>query len=411
MTKIRALFVGLFCVVVLATNMVASVAGPPVVVVGACYTQYPPPLHYTTIQAGVTAVASGGTVYVCPGPPYPEQVIVNKPLSIIGLKIGNADSVVIAAPSTWVTTPDPDGSSNIAAQLLVDGTPGPVNISNLTVDGNNNLPGCGANPVGIYYRNSSGTASYVNAINQNVPGGCSLGFGIFVESWLGVSNVTVSNSYVANYSKNGIVARHQGTTATFTINKVFGQGPTTANAENGIEFAYGATGSATSNTVMDNVYLPPGTYAGSGIIVYDSQNVTSQGNVIGNNQYGITYTSATAGGADGGTIKSNSVYSTHWLDGIDVCSNNHAVTSNTVIGSDESGIHLDASCTSSGTGNTVTSNVISAACAGILDDSPGLNGVFTSNFFNTVTNIVATGGACTPPLSPVNGMQQAKVSP
>jgi hypothetical protein len=415
MTKIRALTLGLFCVVVLATNLMGVVtASPPAVVVGACYTQYPPPLHYPTIQAGVTNVASGGTVYVCPGI-YPEQVHINQPLYIVGVQVSTADSVVITPPSPMIANTD-DFTNPIAAQLWVDAATG-VTIANLTVDGNNNgLPAGGpANLVGVYYRNASGTASYVNAINQNQGPytSSSLGFGILVASGGGGSStVTVKNSYVANYSKNGIVARYAGTTATFTINRVFGQGPLAGDAENGIEFAYGATGTATFNTVMNNWYLPRGTSAGSGIIVYDSKNVTSNNNVIGNNQYGITYTSATSGGADNGTINSNNVYATQWLDGIDVCSNNNTVKSNTVIGSDESAIHLDASCGSTGNGNTVASNVMSAACAGILQD-PGTsgNGVFTSNFFNTVTNTVLNAATCGPPLSPVNGKQYDKVSP
>jgi hypothetical protein len=375
-----------------------------------------------TIQGAVNQMSPGGVLYVCPGI-YNEQVVITQPLTLNGVDTTNNPpsthaSVVIAAPPTlgWATVPDLDGSGPIAAQLLINTvTTGDVNIYNLTVDGNNNqLPGCGPNLVGIYYRNASGTASYVNAINQNVGpnGGCSLGFGIFVESGdSGSSTVTVANSYVAAYSKNGIVARYPGTTATFTTNAVFGLGLTAGDAENGIEFYGGAAGSAKFNTVMDNLWQNPATAASTGILVDDSANIVSNNNVIGNDLVGIYYASVTAGAANGGTINSNHVYATHVYDGIDVCSSNNTVNSNVVTGSDESGIHLDSGCASSGNGNAVQSNVLAAACAGILED-PTTTNTITGNFFNTVTYTIDNlSTTCGTPLSPVNGKQHVKVRP
>jgi hypothetical protein len=405
----------MFCVVVLATNLMAVTytSGQ----VGTClkfYTNLGP-----TIQGAVNQMSPGGVLYVCPGV-YQEQVVITQPLTLNGVDTTNNPpsthaSVVIAAPMTGIVanTTSLSTGNPIAAQLLVEATG--VDIYNLTVDGNNNLiSGCLPDLIGIYYRNGSGTASYVNTINQSlIPSlnGCQSGLGIFVQSGnSGTSTVTVANSYVANYQKNGMTANEAGTTATFTTNTVFGVGPTTGAAQNGIQFGYGAAGSAKFNTVMDNVYTPSD--AGSaGILVYDAANITSSNNVVGNDQYGIVYVEDTAGAADNGTINSNHVYATHLNDGIDLCNNTNTVNSNVVTGSDQSAIHLDASCTGTGNNNTVESNVIANACAGILEDLGITHNTVTGNFFNTVTNTIATGPTCGPPLSPANGKQQGKAVP
>jgi hypothetical protein len=432
MTRIRALILGLLCVVVLATNLMAVTytSGQ----VGTClkfYTNLGP-----TIQGAVNQMAPGGVLYVCPGV-YNEQVVITQPLTLNGVATTNnppstAASVVIASPpgpgGAYQNTTSLTSGLPIAAQLLINGvTTGDVNIYNLTVDGNNNLIagnyGCGLNLIGIYYRNASGTASYVNAINQAIAppdNGCQTGLGIFVQSKSpGTSTVTVANSYVANYTKNGITANEPGTTATITTNTVFGVGPTTGAAGNGIQFGFGAQGSAKFNTVMDNVYSP-GNAGAAGILVYASADIVSDNNVVGNNQLGIAYASdPTYGGADSGTINSNHVYATHLGDGIDVCGNSNTVNSNVVTGSDQSAIHLDngaglGGCLTSppvGNSNTVQSNVIANACAGILED-PGITGnTVTGNFFNTVTNTIAPGPTCGTPLSPANGKQQGKAVP
>ena len=220
------------------------------------------------------------------------------------------------------------------------------------------------------------------------------------------SIVTVQNSYVANYQKNGITGNEVGTTLTSSSNTVFGQGPTTGAAENGIQFGFGATGSATFDTVMDNVYSP-GSAAATGILVYASANVSVKSNTVGNSQTGISFDSdATFGSAENGTIVSNKVSATHLFDGIDLCSNNTTVHSNTIIGSDESAIHLDSACGSTGNSNTITNNVINDSCAGILED-PSTTNTVGPNVFHNVTNTVGTGPTCT---NPPRGAAQQEAS-
>jgi hypothetical protein len=93
------------------------------------------------------------------------------------------------------------------------------------------------------------------------------------------------------------------------------------------------------------------------------------------------------------------------FDGIDLCSNSNNVHNNTIIGSDESAIHLDSSCGSTGNATTVNTNVINDSCAGILED-PGTTNTVESNVFHNVTSTIATGPTCTPPPRGRHGEKQ-----
>jgi pectin methylesterase-like acyl-CoA thioesterase len=115
-----------------------------------------PGTHYTTIGAAVTAATSGDTIRVCPGP-YPEQVTINKSLTLLGIASGTSDAAVVVVPAGGLVQNGLDiFSQPVAAQIFVQNAA--VTISHLTVDGSGNgLSGCGVDPIGIYYQNSSGT--------------------------------------------------------------------------------------------------------------------------------------------------------------------------------------------------------------------------------------------------------------
>jgi parallel beta-helix repeat protein len=88
-------------------------------------------------------------------------------------------------------------------------------------------------------------------------------------------------------------------------------------------------------------------------------------------------------------------------DAIDLCSSGNTASNNTIYGADESGIHLDDSCTGASTSNTVSANTINSSCAGILS-GPGASGTISGNFFyNTVIQQLTGVDTCTPP--PANG--------
>ncbi len=394
----------LFCTLIVAIGLQASVALGATVQVGGCKG---PMVNFTTISAAVTAVPSGSTIFVCPGT-YPEQVnIGSKQISLTGFQTPTGTPTITSPAGGLVPNGTSLSSGNpIAAQILIGpGAPGSSNISNLAVDGTgNNLAGCAApTMIGIVYQNSSGTVTHVATRNQlQAPNdqGCQNGLGIYVQSGnAGVSTVTVTNSSVHSYQKNGITGNEAGTTITVTGNTVVGLGPTSGAAENGIQIGFGATGKIQNNTTLDDIWAPdtftdPGD-AAAGILIYASSNVTTSGNTVGNTQFGIAYvTDMNYGAADNGTITGNKVSATHIFDAIDLCNNNNTVTGNIIYSADEAGIHLDNSCSGTGNNNTVKSNTITESCAGLLIGT-GTGQFFTSpNTYYDVLGTSVNGDTC-----------------
>jgi hypothetical protein len=376
--------------------------------VGTCKPQL---TSFATIQSAVNASGPGTTILVCPGN-YPEQVSINKALTLKGVQSGTLDAAIIVAPAggTVTNTSSLATGNPIAAQVLVMDTTG-VNISNITIDGNNNLiTGCALNLVGLFYRNASGVVDHAAVVNQALTAdlnGCQSGLAIFAQSGSGgKSKVTISDCHVQNYQKNGITGNELGTTLNVVENTVVGQGSTTGSAENSIQLGFGAKGSVIANTTIDDVWAPdtiadPGD-AAAGILVYASSGVIVAGNTVGNTQTGIAFVSDPAvGNADNGTITFNKVSATHIFDGIDLCSNSNTVSNNFINGSDESAIHVDSSC-GAVKNNRVSGNTINKACAGILiGTAAGPNSIGANTFFN-VGNTVMQANQC--PAAPLSAL-------
>src|ERR1039457_1195532 len=127
------------CLALVVLIALSGYAFSATVAVGTCTTL----VHFATIQLAVNSVAAGSTgsiIMVCPGK-YPEQVaIIAKGLTLEGIASPAGDAAVILPPATGLVanTADVDTGKPIAAQLLVQNAPGPVSISNLTVDGTGN---------------------------------------------------------------------------------------------------------------------------------------------------------------------------------------------------------------------------------------------------------------------------------
>jgi parallel beta-helix repeat protein len=374
-----------------------------VVAVGTCVANV---VHFTTIQGAVNAVPAGSTIKICPAK-YPEQVVTNKNLTLVGVNSGSADNPVLVIPlggfvpnTTSLTTGHP-----IAAQILVQSPATAVTISSLAVDGsNNNLNGgCDdARLIGIYYQNASGTVNFVAARNQAQDAanfGCqtSAGLGIYVESASpSTSTVKIQNSTVRDYQKNGITGNEVGTTVTIAGNSVVGAGPTTT-AQNGIQVGFGATGKVQNNTVADDDFNgDPSAGTGSGILIFGSGNTTITGNSVANTQNGIAIVTDVAFPADHNAVSNNHISDTHLGDGIDLCSNHNTVSGNTVFSSGQAGIHLDSSCGSTGNKNIVSKNTVNEACAGILLGSGTGNTFPIANLVANVANTSLAGDVCTP---------------
>jgi hypothetical protein len=393
-----AIFVASIC-------FVAQVAQAATEVVGTCR----PGRSFTKIQAAVNAAPSGSTIDICPGT-YPEQVmIVSKTLTLFGVQSGTSDAAVLVPPSGGLIANGSHigGGGSIAAQIFVQSSPG-VTISHLTVDGKGNaLLGCGTDPIGIYYQNSSGRIIDSVARNQILNSsdqGCQVGLGIDVESDSGAPAVAVSNNSIHNYQKNGITAGGPGTgggpTMAVTFNTVVGIGATPMIAQNGIQIGFGASGKVSSNTVADDIYTGTAGAAGTGILIYASSGITVSGNSVQSAQFGIaTVTDSIDGPADNATITFNHIAGTQEFDAIDLCSDANTARYNTIYGSlAQSGIHLDDGCPGpgsapSGTNDTVTHNTINEPCAGILLGSSATSTVVPNTFLN-VTHTTLPGDSC-----------------
>ncbi len=378
---------------------------------------------FSTIQAAVNDTSTGGTVLVCPGT-YHEQVTISTSLALTGPggtpRAGFVSgAVIIAPPSTGLVANATSLTSGnpIAAQILVQGATN-VTVERVTVDGTNNqITGCPSgsvpNLIGIYYQNASGEIYATTERNQKqdpTDAGCQSGLGIFVQSGSGgTSTVTILQNTVHDYQKNGITANEIGTTVNVDGNSVIGQGPTTGAAENGIQIGFGAAGTVSLNSVFNDIYVPSppptactSTFAANaadGILVYGSPSVKVLNNTVSTTQFGIALVSDPGDGflADGGTVTGNKVSGTEVCDAIDVCSNGNTVSSNTLSNNAQSAIHLDSTsaspstCSSSGTGNTVKSNVINGACAGILN---GPGAAVGTNTYNNTVHTKLTANSC-----------------
>jgi parallel beta-helix repeat protein len=158
-----------------------------------------------------------------------------------------------------------------------------------------------------------------------------------------------------------------------------------------------------NNTVADDIFNgDPAAGTASGILIFDSGDMSIRGNSVAFTQNGIAIVTDGSLSGDNNAIINNQVVSSQFGDGIDLCSNGNTVSSNTVFSSNRAGIHLDGSCSSNSTGNnnTVSGNVVNDACAGILLGSGTGNKFLAGNTFANVTNLTLAGDTCSTAVVP-----------
>ena len=405
----------MFTLPMMAMCLSSALAHASIVGVGGC-TSY---VNFTTISQAIAAVPPGSTIMVCPGNYY-EQLLITKRLTLEGVASGNENAAVIYPPAAGLVTNTSDARGAVAAQILVQGVAGPVKITNLTVDGTGNNYTSG-DIRGILYQDASGTVLHVAARNQ-IPGGTlngdQSGQGIMVETTSSSSAaLTVEDSSVHNYNKNGIVARYAGASLTATGNFVQGAGSVSGSAaQNGIEIAFsGATGSVKSNTVIDNVYYDPTSSSSAGILLYDAKEDVSiqvSGNTVGNSQEGIQlFTDSPGTYGDGVSVSTNKIFGTSSFDAIDVCSSNNIITSNTIVNAAESGVHFDSSC-GAGNANSASSNTfIESACAGYLVDSGTSNPSPVGTYLDVPFAVASSTAGCSIPQAQAHARTGSKIRP
>lgn len=351
----------------------------------------PKPL-YLTIQSAVNAASSGDTIHVCAGT-YPEQVLITKSLNLSGDNGALIEPVNVAANSTSLTSGQP-----IAAIVLVQGTSN-VTIENVIVDGSGNgISECSPDLIGIFYQNASGELNHVAVRDVELSptlNGCQSGVGVFVQSGGGVSSVvTIANSSIHDYQKNGITANEADTQVTISGNVVTGLGTAAGTAQNGIQIGFGATGTIHANTVANHVYAPCIDLTGcpataDDILVYQSDGVTVDHNTVGVSQTGIAIV------ANNANVLDNTVFDSLVFDGVLLQGNGNSATGNHITRSDQAAVVI------SGNSNTVQQEVINDATVGILTIAGSTGTTMGINtFFNTPVQMQDPAPSATRQASP-----------
>jgi hypothetical protein len=324
-------------------------------------------VSFPTISAAVSGVPPGSTVLVCPGT-YSEQVTIAQPLTLKGITSGNAGEAVITVPGSGLTVVTTGFGDQIAA--MVDVTAGPVNISDITVDGTgNNVGGYPTWLAGILYNDgSSGTVNEVTVRNLSDSG---YGVGTWAENSTGtIESVTIENSSFHDIDDSGVVTLGSNLVATVKGNTVeFGA----------YQIQYFSSGGSLTANVLNGGYV--------GMFAFAP--VTISGNTVNNQSHGIE-------ACCGVTATSNKISnaSTGIYDG-----GGDTYKSNTIT---KAGVGIDFNCQTP----AVLSNTINDATTGLNNVPSSFSGV---NSFNNVVTLRTDGCGFrpTPPAAPPSGPLRA----
>ncbi len=324
-----------------------------------------------TITAALAATPQPNVVKVCPGT-YPEQVNITYAVILEGMISGNGGDVIIASPPNGlVVNARDDLGDPIAAQVYVENNPGPIQISDITLDAANNEVQSPAYVVGIFFQNSSGTVNHVATRNQIGGNG---GVGMWIEGGLLLPAVTVENSSIRSFDDIGIWTQTNAAASELTVtikdndvNGGFGSG---VIGKLEIAMGPGATSTISGNNLAGGV---------TGVIAVTSASGSISGNRLLNN--------GTAIAINGGGV---------------------SVTSNNIFLSSIEGIVLDSALLPAIRGNTITGCPIGIELNGfadgnmhsntIMDGAIGLDQVpagfaTTNSYYNVGTIMVGVGDA------------------
>jgi hypothetical protein len=363
-----------------------------------------------TIQQAIDTATAGDTINVEAGE-YDEQVVINKSLTLQGA--GN--STVIKPSSAATLTSIYNTGTQVGAnfnnrnlggvvQVSGVGTAG-VTLRNLKIDAENvtAVPAGATEGVGLIFGETAGliqnvTVEDIDSIPLSVRS-----HGMWINAVGGAAvNVEVDNATVNGYSRTGILSRGNELTVDIHDSDVTGPGTVgPAAVPNGITLIDTAHGSVTNNVISAGHHV--GTSAlTAGILLFDAADgVMIQGNEVFDYDDGIIINDSDLAVVQGNNFHDN-------LKGIriEAGANNNNITGNTITNSSQFGIELG---TTAGTGNTLTSNIISATSgvginllggsvsfgAGntVTGGATGLavNGATTAIVGNTLNDIAFTG--------------------
>ena len=296
---------------------------------------------------------------VCPGT-YPEQVTIAQPLTLKGISSGNAGQAVITVPGSGLAFVTTGLGYSIAA--MVDVTAGPVNISDITVDGIGNTQSSATWLVGILYNDgSSGTVNEITARNLCCTNG---GVGIWAENSTGTNeSVNVTNSSFHDIDDSAVVTL--GSTLLATA-----KGNTMQGAYYQVQFQ--SSGSLTTNVINGGF---------EGINVFSASAASLSGNTLANQSYGIV--------AEGGITATSNKISNASSTGITDFGGGNTYKSNAIT---KVNFGIEFNCQTP----AVVGNTINDATTG-LDNVPASFG--GANNFDNVVTLRTDGCSSTPALA------------
>jgi parallel beta-helix repeat protein len=247
---------------------------------------------YATINKAVSMARDGATVKIDAGI-YAEQVMVGKNVNITGL---DRAKTIIQAPASLASVTWKSANPIV----YVFGNANTVNISKITIDGNN-----GRNVtsfIGILYYEANGafTNSRITGIhNAGIYAGDQTGHAYYATHIADATlaqSVSITGNSIDDYQKGGIYVREPGTMATISGNTVTGQNIPGINTQVGIMVMLGASGTVTGNTVSNNILNKvehPHTNMAAGIWLYKAANCTVGTNTLTGNEIGLTSSTST----------------------------------------------------------------------------------------------------------------------
>ncbi len=250
------------------------------------------PGSYATIQTALNAAnpLGGDAIQVSAGT-YTEQLVITKCVSIIGA--GEA-STFIQSPAALAPTTIP-GIPNIYS--IVEARSGAyVNMSDLTVQGPvpfyTTAGPFASSTYGIFVAenatlemdNARVTAIHKPSGIDGVQNGNAVQAGRMAYNQIG--SLDFDNVTIDTYQKTGVLVDRTGSSAIIANSTISGIGPTAVIGMNGIQVSRGASATITDSTISGHEYTP-NTVSSTGILPFNSTNVTATGNTFNGNDVGI----------------------------------------------------------------------------------------------------------------------------
>jgi hypothetical protein len=292
---------------------------------------------FATIQDGLNAVASGGTVYVAAGT-YAENVLVNKPVTLLGANFDVNPVTGTRGPET-VVEPGLNSSYDTDSVFLVEASN--VTIEGFTIQGSNPDRSGGFNL-------DSATTVYAAA-------------GVSSSANVNISGLTVQNNIIRDFTQVGVSGdTSDGTVSTgnFITDNVIKDVPNNGDGGffgKGVLISHNFYAKITGNTISnvrtgiqtDNNYLSAGSFAPS-----ISNNIVSAS--VKGIYYNLQYESASAFTiADNTITQADGSVSPAYNVGLLIQSIESSVQSS-ITGNDVSGFLYGVELAGNNTTNTVT---------------------------------------------------------